>query len=63
MLTDENDLVVDIFAGSCTTGEVCDNLHRRWLGFELDRNYVANSIFRFILPNIALAKSKSCMIE
>ena len=58
MLTDENDLVVDIFAGSCTTGEVCDNLHRRWLGFELDRNYVANSIFRFIPAEYSISKVK-----
>lgn len=58
MLTDENDLVVDIFAGSCTTGEVCDNLKRRWLGFELDRNYVANSIFRFIPMEYSISKAK-----
>ena len=50
MLTDEDDLVIDIFGGSCTTGEVCESLKRRWKCFELDRQYVANSIFRF-LPN------------
>lgn len=50
MLTDENDLVVDIFGGSCTTGEVCEENRRQWKCFELDRQYVANSIFRF-LPN------------
>lgn len=48
MLTDEGDLVVDIFGGSCTTGEVCDNLKRKWKCFELDRNYLAASAFRFI---------------
>lgn len=48
MLTDEDDLVVDIFGGSCTTGEVCEGLNRRWKCFELDRTYIANSIFRFI---------------
>ena len=47
MLTDEGDLVVDIFGGSCTTGEVCDALKRRWMCFELDRDYLAASSFRF----------------
>lgn len=46
-LTEENDLVVDIFAGSNTTGEVAENLKRKWLSFDLDREYVANSVFRF----------------
>lgn len=49
-LTDENDLVVDIFGGSCTTGEACEKRGRKWRCFELNREYVANSIFRF-LPN------------
>ena len=48
MLTDEGDLVVDIFGGSCTTGEVCDNLKRRWKCFEVDRDYLAASSFRFV---------------
>jgi site-specific DNA-methyltransferase (cytosine-N4-specific) len=46
-LTDENDLVVDFFAGSNTTGEVCENLNRNWLSFEIDADYVASSAFRF----------------
>jgi site-specific DNA-methyltransferase (cytosine-N4-specific) len=48
MLTDQNDLVVDIFAGSNTTGQVAEASHRRWLGFELDRKYVAASALRFL---------------
>lgn len=48
MLTDEGDLVVDIFGGSCTTGEVCDSLKRKWKCFELDRDYLAAASFRFI---------------
>jgi len=51
MLTDPGDLVVDIFAGSNTTGMVAEAEGRRWLGFELDRNYVAASAFRFLLPD------------
>lgn len=46
-LTDENDLVVDFFAGSNTTGEVCQELKRRWFSFEIDAEYVAASSFRF----------------
>lgn len=47
MLTDENDLVVDIFSGSNTTGAVCERLHRRWLAFELSKEYAAASYCRF----------------
>lgn len=46
-LTDENDLVVDFFAGSNTTGEVCQDLNRRWVSFEIKSEYVAASAFRF----------------
>jgi DNA modification methylase len=46
-LTDPGDLVLDIFSGSNTTGEVSQNLGRKWLAFELDPNYVENSKLRF----------------
>ena len=49
-LTDPGDLVLDIFAGSNTTGAVGEREGRRWLGFELDLDYVAASAFRFIDP-------------
>lgn len=48
MLTEEDDLVVDIFGGSCTTGDACESLKRKWMCFEMDRNYIAGSIFRFL---------------
>lgn len=48
MLTDPNDLVVDIFAGSNTTGFVCETEKRRWLAFEQLPEYLTASIFRFI---------------
>lgn len=47
-LTDENDLVVDIFGGSNTTGAAAEKLNRRWKVFELDREYIASSSFRFL---------------
>lgn len=51
MLTDPNDLVVDPFAGSCVTGEVCERLERRWICADLDRNYLAGAIGRFERPS------------
>lgn len=47
LLTDEQDLVLDIFAGSNTTGMVAEKLNRKWLSFELSKDYVASSVFRF----------------
>lgn len=47
-LTDPGDLVVDIFAGSNTTGATAEALDRRWLAFELDQPYLAASVFRFM---------------
>lgn len=47
-LTDKDDLVLDIFSGSNTTGLVAERLQRRWLSFELDRGYAALSMLRFL---------------
>lgn len=46
-LTEPNDLVVDIFGGSNTTGRAAENHGRRWKSFELSGEYVAASSFRF----------------
>jgi site-specific DNA-methyltransferase (cytosine-N4-specific) len=51
MLTDPGDVVVDIFSGSNTTGEVAEAESRRWLAFELDRDYACLSALRF-LPDV-----------
>lgn len=48
LLTDEGDTVLDIFAGSNTTGAVAERLGRKWLAFELEREYLAASAFRFL---------------
>lgn len=47
-LTDLGDTVLDIFAGSNTTGSAAERLGRRWIAFEKDRVYLASSAFRFI---------------
>jgi len=46
-LTDENDVVLDPFAGSNTTGWMAERLNRRWLAFDLNREYLLASKFRF----------------
>lgn len=48
MLTQPGDVVLDIFAGSNTTGQVAEAEGRQWLSFELSREYVAASAFRFL---------------
>ncbi len=48
LLTEPGDLVVDIFAGSNTTGAVAEIERRRWLAFDLSSEYIAASSFRFV---------------
>lgn len=47
-LTDPGDMVLDIFAGSNTTGEVAEREGRRWMAFEERRDYVATAVVRFL---------------
>ena len=47
MLTDDGDLVVDPFAGSCVTGEVAERLKRRWLCVEIKKDYLDGAEGRF----------------
>lgn len=49
-LTEPGDLVLDPFAGSCTTGEVAENLGRRWICIDKQREYLEGGAFRFELP-------------
>ncbi len=46
-LTDEGDLVLDPFAGSCTTGQAAEKLRRRWMAFERHAPYLDGARFRF----------------
>ncbi|WOB45594.1 site-specific DNA-methyltransferase [Thermoleptolyngbya oregonensis NK1-22] len=50
-LTEPGDLVVDIFAGSNTTGFVAEQENRYWLAFERELQYLAASSFRFMEEN------------
>ena len=47
LLTDENDLVVDPFAGSNTTGFIAEKLKRQWLSIEIEEKYIEGSRGRF----------------
>lgn len=44
--TNENDIVIDPFMGSGTTGLACLNLNRKFIGIELDKNYFNLSVER-----------------
>lgn len=46
-LTQEQQLVVDPFAGSNVTGQVAEQLGRSWLSVEINADYVAGSRLRF----------------
>ncbi len=47
-LTDEGDVVVDVFSGSNTTGYVAEQLNRSWISVEIDRTYAELSAVRFM---------------
>jgi site-specific DNA-methyltransferase (cytosine-N4-specific) len=61
-LTDEDDLVLDPFAGSNTTGAVAQSLGRRWISIEADWTYAAPSIGRFE-PHYITATCKYLPVE
>lgn len=46
-LTDKNDLILDPFGGSNTTGEVAESLNRKWISVEPNIDYIKGSIGRF----------------
>lgn len=47
MLTEPNDLVLDPFAGSLTTGAVAEKLDRRWIMGEAVEEYLKAGLYRF----------------
>jgi site-specific DNA-methyltransferase (cytosine-N4-specific) len=51
-LTDEGDLIVDPFAGSCVTGEAAEINKRNWLCFELSKDYLEGAKYRFDKENL-----------
>jgi site-specific DNA-methyltransferase (cytosine-N4-specific) len=61
-LTDEDDLVLDPFGGSNTTGAVAESLGRRWITCEADWGYASTSITRFA-PDAIMRTCEDIMIE
>ncbi len=58
-LTEPGDLVIDIFAGSNTTGYVAEKERREWISFENEIEYVAASAFRFLEKNAPVEELSS----
>ena len=48
LLTDENDIILDCFSGSNTTGYCAELAKRRWIGIEVDKEYYMGSKYRFM---------------
>ena len=47
-LTEPGDLVLDVFGGSCTTGEAAEQQGRRWIAIDLNEEYVKSGALRFL---------------
>ena len=52
MLTDEGDMVLDPFGGSCVTGEAAERLNRKWACVELEEDYIEGAKLRFPVQHI-----------
>ena len=64
MLTDEGDLVLDPFAGSCVTGAVAESLRHKWINIDLVPDYLEGARGRFITtPVVPSAASKATRYE
>ena len=55
-LTDEGDIVLDPFAGSCTTGEAAEGLGRKWICVESEEQYLLGAQGRFVATPSAKVK-------
>jgi DNA modification methylase len=49
-LTAKNDLILDPFSGSNTTGYCAEKLRRRWMSFEIQEDYIEQAKIRFKDP-------------
>ena len=58
-LTSRGDLVLDPFAGSCTTGEAAERLGRRWMCIESLGRYLDGAKFRFENGSLSNADGSS----
>ncbi|HEY1719582.1 MAG TPA: site-specific DNA-methyltransferase [Verrucomicrobiae bacterium] len=58
-LTEPGDIVLDIFAGSNTTGSVAECVGRKWMAFDERLDYLATSSFRFFSETVTDAEIKT----
>ena len=56
LLTKEEDLILDPFAGSNVTGATAESLRRHWLAFEILEDYVKGSMGRFFTDAVLAQK-------
>ena len=69
LITSDDDIVVDPFAGSNTTGAVAESLRRRWLAIDNVESYLESSRFRFSegdylrISSIYLVGKRSARVE
>lgn len=61
-LTRPNDLVLDPFAGSNTTGAAAEKLNRKWVSIEANAEYAEGSRGRFVRPK-AKSNDRSRVLE
>jgi site-specific DNA-methyltransferase (cytosine-N4-specific) len=47
LCTEEGDTILDPFSGSNSTGYIAEKLNRKWIAFELEKEYLKGSKFRF----------------
>jgi DNA modification methylase len=50
LLCSDSSLILDPFAGSCTTGEVAENMGKHWICCDLEPTYLRGARFRFEEP-------------
>ena len=62
LCSEEEDLVLDPFAGSNMTGAVAQELNRRWLAFELKADYLRGSVFRFPEIDVRRAPARAASV-
>ena len=58
LTTHPGDVVLDPFAGSCSTAIACVNTDRKYIGFEIDKEYYDAGVKRL---NEALSEPKLAM--
>jgi DNA modification methylase len=58
-LTEAGDLVLDPFAGSCTTGEAAERMSRRWIGCEPVPDYLDGARYRLERGDVEPESSSS----